>query len=65
MAARKSPKAARDANPDNAIRKKMREHHKSLGVPKGKTPKIIRSPQSEVDKINKNLKKHFANEKKK
>jgi hypothetical protein len=38
---RKSPKAARDANPDNAYRKKMREESK-YGTVSGKKYKITK-----------------------
>lgn len=63
MKIRKSPKAARDANPDNAYRKARREHHKELGVSKGKEPKVVRMPQKDVDAANKRLAEHFKGQK--
>ena len=39
---RKSPGPARRSNPDNAHRKKVRDLHKFLEVPKGKLPKLVR-----------------------
>jgi hypothetical protein len=42
MVKRKSPKAARDANPQNAHRAAIRKRNKTLEVPKGKEPVIVR-----------------------
>lgn len=39
---RKSPKPARESNPENKIRKQIRERDKMLDVPKGKTPYLIK-----------------------
>lgn len=44
---RKSPKISRDANPENKIRKQIRERNKQLEVPKGKTPYLIKSEYKE------------------
>lgn len=47
MVTRKSPKQARDSNPENEKRKATRKHHKMLGVPKGKTPYLIKHEYKE------------------
>jgi hypothetical protein len=54
MNSRKSPKAARDANPANAKRKQERERNKMLDVPKGKTPYMIKHEYKEGKATGKN-----------
>lgn len=54
---RKSPKAARDANPDNVYRKAEREKAKK------KAPKIVKMSKKEINATNKRLKEHFKTQK--